>query len=388
MNHSDHKKIRVAHVITRMIVGGAQENTRLSVLGFQEKGGFTVDLVTGTETGPEGRLDLAAIRSVLFEPALVRNVHPVKDLVCLVRLTRLFKRRRYDIVHTHSSKAGILGRLAARIAGVPVILHTIHGLPFHPYQGRFQNTLFVLLEKYAARVTRIILVVADAMKRKALQRGIGEPGQYRTIYSGMRLDAFTEARTLRESARADFGIERDRIVIGTIARLFPLKGHRYLLDIAGELAEAEPRIHFLWIGDGILRERFTRRIRSLGLENRFHLGGLVSPGRIPRCLAAMDIVVHPSLREGLARVLPQSLAAGIPAVSFDVDGAHEVIEDGVTGFLVPPKDTVSLKRKILELARDPDRHRRFSRAGRERVDPLFRHDTMIRKLEMLYRELL
>lgn len=377
--------LRIAHIITRMIIGGAQENTLLSVLGLQQEAQVRVDLITGCEIGPEGRLDLTGVKSVIFIPSLVRAIHPLKDFFCLIRLFLLFRSQNYDIVHTHSSKAGIIGRLAAFLAGVPVIVHTVHGLPFHPYEKKGVNGIYIFLERLCSRITRKIIVVSDQMRIKSLEKKIGSPAQYQTVFSGMRLEEFLEAGKLRSQMRHELNIPEDAIVIGKIARLFPLKGHEFILKIAKDLVAWDPRILFLWVGDGILKEAYQEQIKALGLEKHFLFAGLVKPETIPGYLSAMDFLVHVSLREGLARVIPQALAAGVPLVSFDIDGAKDIIKDGSNGFLVPPEDYEGLKSRLTLLIRSPELAEQFKKTGKPYVDPFFRDTYMVQELLKVYR---
>ena len=252
--------MRVIHVITRLIVGGAQENTIASVLGLRVKPGLDVSLVSGPTLGPEGSLEsvFAGCPDLLtIVPELVRPLHPWKDCLAWRKLTELFRARRPEIVHTHSGKAGILGRLAAARAGVPIIVHTIHGPSFGPFQGPFANALFRSAERYAARVTTHFVVVAEAMKQQYLAAGIGRPDQYTTIFSGFALEPFLSS-TNDLQLRAGFGLAPDDIVIGKIARLFKLKGHDDLLAVAPELVRRCPRIKFLLVGDGPWRGRFEK----------------------------------------------------------------------------------------------------------------------------------
>lgn len=371
-----------------MIIGGAQENTLLSVLGLQQEKNVHVDLITGCEIGPEGRLDLSGAKSVIFIPDLLRNIHPLRDLLCFFKLFFLFRSKKYDIVHTHSSKAGIIARLAAFFSGVRVIVHTVHGLPFHPYEKKGVNGLYIFLERLCSKITRKIIVVSDQMRIKALEKKIGKPSQYQTVFSGMRLDEFLEASKYRQQKRAELGIPEEAIVIGKIARLFPLKGHEFILKIANDLVAWEPRIMFLWVGDGVLKESYQRQIKNMGLEDHFRFTGLVSPDAMPGCLSAMDLLVHVSLREGLARVLPQALAAQVPVVSFDIDGAKDIIKDGINGFLVPPEDFEGLKSRLMLLIRNSELGDQFKKTGKDYVDPFFRDTYMVQELLKVYSQCL
>ena len=383
--------VKVLHIITRMILGGAQENTLLTCEGLMRSGRWDVTLLTGPAIGPEGELIQRARDSgvpMIILPQLRRAVHPWRDAASTASLLRIIRHLSPDIVHTHSSKAGALGRLAARAARVPVIVHTIHGLPFHEYQSRAEYWAYVLVERLAARWTDRIVCVADAMAHKALLAGVGRPGQYVTVYSGMETDTFLDAGRLREEVRRSFGFAPEDVVIGKVARLFDLKGHKYVLEAAPHVLRRCPRVKFLFVGDGILRGRLQQRAEDLGVADRIVFAGLVDSSRIPAMLSAMDVVVHASLREGLARVLVQGLLCAKPVVSYDVDGAPEVIHDGQTGRLVPPKSVEMLAEAVLDMVEHPDRAAQMGLAGRRLVQERFRAEAMVEGLERVYEDLL
>lgn len=378
--------MRVTHVITRLIVGGAQENTVTSVLGLRLRPGLRVNLISGSATGPEGSLkhlveDEPGLLTVV--PQLVRRIAPWTDWRALRALTGIFRQAQPDIVHTHSGKAGILGRLAAARAGVPGIVHTIHGPSFGGFQGPLANALLTAAERRAARVTTHFVGVCEAMKQQYLAAGIGRPEQYTTILSGFDLQPFLSA-TNDMRLRAELGLGTEDLVVGKVARLFKLKGHDDLFAVAPELVRACPRIKFLLVGDGPWRQRFERKAKALGIQNRFVFAGLVSPEKVAGLVGVMDVLVHLSLREGLARALPQAMAAGRPVVAYDADGAGEVCRDGDTGFLVRPGDRETLKKRLLELAADPQLRTRLGCRGREFVRDRFGVDRMVEALYGLY----
>jgi glycosyltransferase involved in cell wall biosynthesis len=378
--------MRVTHVITRLIVGGAQENTIASVLGLRQKPGMEVRLVAGPTHGSEGSLEpLCQSREGLLTivPELVRPVHPWKDLLALRRLTALFRAGRPEIVHTHSAKAGILGRLAAARAGVPVIIHTIHGPSFGAFQGAAANLVFRSAERYAGRVTNHFVSVANAMTEQYLAAGIGRPEQYTRILSGFDLTPFLGA-TNDLGLRAKLGLAPEDIVIGKIARLFELKGHDDLLAVAPTLASSCPGVKLLLVGDGPWRGRLESRVRALGLEKQVVFAGLVPPGEVPALLGITDVLVHLSLREGLPRALPQALAAARPVVAYDVDGAKEVCFDNETGYLVRPGDLTGLSDRLLRLARDKALRERLGLNGQRFVRERFSVQQMVDSLYDLY----
>jgi glycosyltransferase involved in cell wall biosynthesis len=381
--------MRVIHVITRLIVGGAQENTIATVLGLRDKYGVEVNLISGPPTGPEGSLasefkNSPQLLSII--PELVRPVHPLKDFLALKRLERIFRERKPCIVHTHSGKAGILGRLAARRAGVPLIIHTIHGPSFGNFQNRFSNLVFRVAEKTAARATGHFIVVADAMKNQYLAAGIGKPGQYAKIFSGFPLGPFLAAKD-ESGLRKKLGLAPDDFVLGKIARLFRLKGHDDLFAIAPELVRQIPKIKFLLVGDGPWRARFEALAGSPRLAGRFIFTGLVPPGEVPQFIGVMDALVHLSLREGLPRALPQALAAAKPVAAYDCDGAREVCLDGRSGFLIRPGDLADLTGKIIRLANDVELREQFGSRGREFVRENFAAEKMVDAIYDLYLKL-
>jgi len=363
--------MKVCHVITRLIVGGAQENTVSTCLGLRRLG-YECDLVTGPQTGPEGALDAGMPTIVVDE--LRRAPNPWHDVRAYRVLRRLFETNRYDIVHTHSGKAGFIGRLAARQAGVPVVVHTIHGPSFYRYQNPLGNWAFRWAEQVAGEWTTQFVSVADAMTEQYQAAGIR--GKYVTIHSGMNIEPF-----LRTWPQHD-------VVVGKVARLFRLKGHEYLFEAAPRIVAAVPNVKFLLVGDGIYRERFERWAERLGLRDRFIFTGLVRPDEIPGYMAKMDVLVHLSLREGLPRTLPQALASGVPVVAFDVDGAREVCRDGETGFLVRAEDAAGVADAVIRLLRDRELATKLGAQGRQMVREEFSEELMVRRIDELYRELI
>ena len=380
--------MRIIHVITRLIVGGAQENTLATVLGLRQKPDVQVRLLSGPTAGPEGSLEAAiqAAGLLTIVPSLTRPVHPWKDVRAWQQLTRWFRRQQPDLVHTHSGKAGILGRLAAARAGVQLVIHTIHGPSFGPFQGALANGLFRSAERRVSRFTHHFVAVADAMTRQYLAAGIGRPDQYTTVRSGFDLEPFLAA-TNDLSWRARCGLQPSDFVIGKIARLFKLKGHEDLFALAPALVRARPQIKFLLVGDGAWRGRFESRVGELGLKDHFIFTGLVPPGDVPRWVGIMDALVHLSRREGLPRSLPQALAAARPVVAYDCDGAGEVCRDNETGFLLPPGDLAGLSARLRQLADDPALRQRFGRRGQQLVREQFSAEKMVDDLYALYRRL-
>jgi glycosyltransferase involved in cell wall biosynthesis len=353
--------MKIAHIITRLILGGAQENTVLTCEDLARDYGDDVLLVTGPPLGPEGSL-LERARAgqgrVVVLPQLRRAIHPWRDWRSYRHIKRMLRDFRPDVVHTHSAKAGILGRAAAWRLKVPAIVHTVHGAPFHPYQSALSRALFRACERWAARRCHALISVADAMTDLMVRAGVAPREKFTTIHSGMEVEPYLECHRHRERVRAELGYDAEHIVVGKIARLFHLKGHPYLIRAAARVVETNPHVRFLLVGDGVLRDRLNRQIEAAGLQGHFRFTGLVPPGRIPELLAAMDVLVHVSLREGLARSLVQALIAGKPVVSYDIDGAREVVIPEATGYLLPPESTEALATALVRLAGDGNLRRR------------------------------
>jgi glycosyltransferase involved in cell wall biosynthesis len=346
-----------------------------------------VTLISGPAIGPEGSLIERATNygyRVIIVDEMRRAISATKDLQTYQRLTSLLRQLELDIVHTHSSKAGIIGRWAAHRARSPFIVHTIHGLAFTASTSRAVNYVYQTLEKITAPVTHKIICVADAMREQSLLAGVGSLGQYMTVYSGMQTAPFLNPPIARDAVRRELGLRDDDIAIGTIARLFHLKGHDDLLEIAPSLCARLPTLKFLWVGDGSLRESFERRIAQMGLADRFILMGLVPPEKIPQLTHAMDILVHPSRREGLARALPQGSLAQKPVITYDIDGNREALIEGETGFALRPFDKSMLAEKIELLSRDASLRHRMGERGRVFALARFDVKVMIDALEQVY----
>jgi glycosyltransferase involved in cell wall biosynthesis len=381
--------LKITHVITRLIVGGAQENTVATVLGLRKKAGVEVRLISGPTTGSEGSLEshfLVAPEILSIVPGLIRPIHPLNDWLALRRLEKIFREQKPDIVHTHSGKAGILGRLAARRAGVPLIIHTIHGPSFGNFQNGLSNFIFRAAEKKAAGVTDHFVVVADAMKTQYLAAGIGHAEQYTKIFSGFPLEPFLTAKN-DPDWRKNLGIAPDDFVVGVIARLVKLKGHGDLFAVAPALIRRNPKIKFLLVGDGEFRERFENLAKSLNFKKHFIFTGLVPPNEVPKYVGIMDALVHLSLREGLPRALPQALAAAKPVIAYDCDGAREVCFDSQTGFLIQPGDLKNLTEKIIRLANDSALRQKFGQCGQNFVRENFAVEKMVDSIYDLYLKL-
>jgi glycosyltransferase involved in cell wall biosynthesis len=379
--------MRICHIITRMILGGAQENTLLTCEGLHARG-HEVVLITGPALGPEGELMTRAQAGgykVIVVDELRREIRLRRDYKALRAIEKHLAEISPRVVHTHSSKAGILGRYAAHRLGLMRIVHTVHGLAFGPFEKPRRNRRYIKLERRAATWTDAMISVADAMTTQALQAGVGRPEQYTTIYSGMDTEPFLNRPADASEFRNSLGLSPDATLITQVSRLAELKGHEFLLEAASRIDDSN--VHFCFVGDGALRPWIEKQIKRRKLTGRVHLTGLVPPEKIPAILHASDVVAHCSLREGLARALPQAMLVARPVVSFDVDGAREVVNDR-TGVLVPARDVDALVDGLQQLIHNPDRRFLLGAAGRELCKQKFDHNTMVEKIEKLYERLL
>ncbi|PKL48158.1 MAG: glycosyltransferase family 1 protein [Planctomycetes bacterium HGW-Planctomycetes-1] len=383
--------MKIVHIITRLILGGAQENTLITCKELAARG-HDVTLITGPALGPEGQLfeqtKNQKYKTIVID-SLRRQINPFYDIPAYYQLKKLLMELQPDIVHTHSAKAGILGRFAAHsLSPRPKIIHSVHGLSFHEYQNQLLNKFYIAVERAAAKKTDAFICVAEAMTQKSLAAGIGRAEQYTTAYSAIEEEAFLNpiSEQVRNDFRKKYEIPADAIVLVTIARLFHLKGHKYIIESAKELAGRFENCIWLFIGDGILKDRLQRQISGYNLSDRFRFTGLLPVEKMPLVIQSSDILVHCSLREGLARVLPQALLCGKPAISFDIDGANEVVNPD-TGRLTEPENIEQLTDACAELIANENLRTKLGSNGREFVKEKFSPKTMVDKIESIYRKL-
>lgn len=379
--HDD--KPLVVHVITRLELGGAQRNTLYTVEHLDPER-FRKALVTGRGGRLDGEARAGRSFNVHFIDSLVRPVRPWSDLRALWGLTRLLRRLRPGIVHTHSSKAGVLGRLAARLAGVPFVIHSVHGFSFSPFHPPATRWLYRLAERIAAPLTTRFLCVSRANLEEGIRLGLWKRERAQIVRSGIPLDRFRDPRDGAE-VRAELGIPVDAPVVGSVGNFKPQKAPLDLIEAFDGVVRELPAAHLVVAGDGPLRADVEARVRELDLEDRVHLLGWCDD--VPRLLGAFDVFLLVSLWEGLPRSLVQARAAGLAVVATAVDGSAEAVDDGVTGFLVPPRDPAAAAERVVRLLRDPDLRRGMGEVGRESLEE-FDIDAMVRQQERIYQELL
>lgn len=379
---------KVLHVITRMDQGGSAIDTcDLALEADREK--FEVHLLCGSFdqfTDAEERELRAACATFTIEPSLKRDINPAADLAALFKLYRFMRAGRFDIVHTHTSKAGFIGRLAARLAGVPVIVHSPHGHIFYGYFGKLKTKMFIILEKISIKATDRLLCLTPLEIEDHLDLGIGRREQYDVLVSGVRLERFAMPETLPEEVRAGLGIPENAPVIGVVARLDPVKGVRYAIEALALLPCDDPAPHLLLIGDGGERAELELLARGRGVADRVHFLGLRRD--VPDLLHAMDVFLLPSLNEGYGKAIVEAMSAGRPVVASNVGGVPHLIKDGENGLLVPPADPRAIADALGKIIGSPERAALLAAAGRNSVTEEFEVAAMVRKLENIYLNLL
>ena len=381
-------KTRVMRVIARLNIGGPAIHTILLTAGL-DAARFESTLVTGVEAAYEGNmLDLATQKGVqpLVIPELGREINPLKDWVTLLKLYRLFRDRRPHIVHTHTAKAGTVGRMAARLAGVPVVVHTFHGHVFHDYFGPLQSRVFIGIERLLASLSDRIVTVSDGQRRELAEYGVASLDKIAVVPLGFELDALLNCEPLRGQLRRELGIPDGMALVGIVARLAAIKNHRLFLDAARLIVEAGQEAMFLIVGDGELRADLEAYVAELKLAERVIFTGWRRD--LPRIYADLDVVALSSLNEGTPVSLIEAMAAAKPVVATRVGGVSDVILDKESGYLVQSKDAEGLARGILDLLRAPDRAREMGLAGRVAVHPKYASETLLANIEKLYLELL
>jgi glycosyltransferase involved in cell wall biosynthesis len=342
--------VNTLHVITRLTVGGSAENTVATMVAL-EAAGYAGPLAVGIAESDRPSVDDARHRGVrlLDVPALGREVG-VRDVAALAHLCRVMRAQRPAIVHTHTSKAGFVGRLAARLAGVPAVIHQPHGHIFYGYYGNGRTAFYIALERIAARWTDRIVTLTDRGIEEHLARRIGRRSQYRSVPSGVPTAALRAAAPSRSIARARLGLPEDAFVVAGLGRLVPVKGFDVLIAALRPLAEAVPSARLVLIGDGPQRDELQVAARDLGVGGRVLVTGVTSD--ITGWLAAADVLAAPSRNEGMGRAIVEAMALGLPVVGAEVGGIPAVVADGETGWLVPPGDSLALAAALIELARD------------------------------------
>jgi len=389
-------KIKVVHIITRFDQGGSAENTFLTVRGL-DKGRYDVTLIRGLSfesnmNGAEQKVveDRLAEASrcgvkVITVPDLVRRVDPLCDIRAFISLVKIIRQERPMIVHTHTSKAGLLGRLAAFLCRVPVIIHTPHGHVFWGYFASWKTSLFILLERVFACLTDQIVTLTNQEKKDHIGVRIGREDHFRIIHSGVELKKFSESEIDSPSVRESLGIPHDALVVGTVGRLIPIKGSNFLLEAAGEVIKKRPETIFVFLGEGELQKQMEERASQLGIREQVMLLGWRPD--VASIMSTYDVFAFPSLNEGMGKALVEAMAMGKPVVASNVSGIRDLVVNGENGFLVPPAQPELLAKRIKYLLENPQIRQAFGMAGK-RMAGGYSADSMVEEIDQLYLALL
>lgn len=375
--------IKVAHIITRMCQGGAQENTYLTVKYLMEKN-FHVDLITGrlSKGEKEIRFPLDDI-NVIHIDELVREINPLKDLIAFLKIYRILKNGKYDIVHTHTSKAGVLGRIAAKFAKVPVIIHTPHGHVFYGYFPKFLTKIIIFVERILAKFTDAIITLSEKSKQEHLQNGIGKESQYVKIISGIEVEKYVKENFENINFRRRLNIGENKFIIGCASRLVSVKGINYLIE---SMRFLDDKFVLLIAGEGEERDFLEKLVKEYGLEKKVYFLGMLDDLR--EFLANIDVFVLPSLNEGMGRVLVEAGLMEKPCVATRVGGIPEVVIDGKTGFLVSPGSGQEIAERLKYFEKNPHMMKVMGRNAKIYVKDRFSAKIMCEKIESLYRDIL
>lgn len=388
---------KVVHIITRFDKGGSAENTLLTILGLNEEK-YSIVLIKGSSLESEMSVEerLAVNQSlktveennikVINLSSLVRKIAPLKDIRALFTLFKILRKEKPDIVHTHTSKAGFLGRWASFLARNPIIIHTPHGHVFHSYFGPVLTKIFVIAEKISSLITDKIITLTDRERDEHVERKIASIKKFVTIHSGVDLDRFIKLNIDIKTKKKELNIPQDYYVIGTIGRLVPIKGHKYLIAASKRIIEEFPKTVFVFVGDGFLKSVLERQAENLGIRKNIIFTGWRKD--VPEILFLFDILIFPSLNEGMGRVMIEGMSLEKPIVASNVGGICNLIEHGKNGILVPPRNPDALGKAISKLMRNKKLAEGLGKIGEMEVYPKFDASTMVKKIDDLYESLL
>lgn len=385
------ERTRVVQIITTMSAGGATETVISAAIGLRELGFYDITVLGGPPIESEGGLIETTERlGIDFEivPSMSREIDPVADVRALQHIYQRLRDLDCAIVHTHTTKAGLLGRLAGRLAGVPVITHTFHAFPY-PLDAPVSSQLFFrITEQFASRWSSGLLSVSRDMIHRAVNDRLTPPGTCFVARSGMDLAGYLGPKSRREEIRRSWGISADAVAIGIIGRVYEnYKGQDRLVRLTPKLIEQVPNLHVVIIGTGPSVEDLRAESEQLGVADHVHFVSYPQE-EMPEVVGALDMVVLISTREGLARVIVQALACQLPVISWNRDGSPEVIHERHNGRLIESYDDNALIDAIVELARDPDLRKTWGERGPAAVDPEWRNENMVRQIHENYRAML
>ena len=377
------KKIKLLHVITHLPIGGAQDNT-LYTVELLNKDKYDISLSCNLNGELVSRAKKVKHLKLYDVPNLRREVSIINDIRAFLHLYKLIKKENFTIIHTHSSKAGFLGRIAAMLNKTPIVIHTIHGFAFHDYMNLFKKNIFVYLEKLSAKWTHGLVTVSNLNKKKVVDLGIAPIGKLKNIYSGIDLTLFINEKN--DQFRKELNLDSSNLLIGSVGRLSNQKDPITMIEAFCIVFKRFPNAHLTLVGDGELYDEILIKIDQLQLNGRVHLtGNKNDPWKIYNSL---DLFIMSSIYEGLGRSITEALSCGVPVVCTSVEGVPEIVRDNETGILVPPKDPGALANGIIRLLNDMDNARKMAEEGRKFVNENFDVKKMVDDIDTLYDALL
>lgn len=381
---SNRKRVKVLHIITNLPIGGAQDNTLLTVERL-DRDKYDVTLLSAPEGEWLERAQRIPNLHLIFVKELKRRIHPLKDVIAFFKILNILRKGKYEIVHTHSSKPGFHGRLAAKLLGVPAVIHTIHGFPFNDFMGPLKRGIFINIERFLSRITDRIVTVSTLNLDKAVRLKLAAREKFVNIYSGIDFDKFNVAVNVN-TKKQELGILNGEKIVGMVGRFSPQKSPQDFVRAIPQVLKKQKNVRFLFIGDGDLHQQIVALSKELGVEDKIKILGFRDD--IPELLNVLDVYVLSSLWEGLGRSLTEAMYTGRPVVATRVDGVPELVKDGETGMLAQPGDPESLARGIIALLSDEDKARAIGAAARHRITESFQADQMVRAIEDVYDALL
>ena len=375
-------KIKILHVITHLPIGGAQDNT-LYTVELLDKEKYDISLCCNLDGELVERAKKVEAVKLFDIPFLGREVSPYRDIRAFLSLYKLFKEEDFTIIHTHSSKAGLLARLAAVLNKTPIVIHTIHGFAFNDFMNMFKKNFFIYVEKLLAKWTDVLITVSNLNKKKIIDLNIAHENKIKNIYSGIDLRLFTNKRN--DDFRKELNLENAHLLLGSVGRLSDQKDPITMIEAFGIISKPFPNAHLALVGDGKLKGKILEKIDKLKLNGKVHLTG--NKNKPWSVYHSMDLFIMSSIYEGLGRSITEALSCGVPVVCTDVEGVPEIVRDNITGILVPPKDSNKLADGIIRTLNDMETAKKMAEEGRRFVNDNFDVNKMVNDIDSIYNTL-
>ena len=375
----------MAQVITRLDWSGAPDIIEM-ICSYLDPSVYDITLVYGLTRYPS-KNTVEFLKKfngkIVFIPPLKREVSLIEDLLSLIRLYFIFIREKFDVVHTHTAKAGFIGRIAAKLAGTPLVLHTPHGHDFYGYFGALTSRLVIMLERFAALFADSMIVLTNIEKADMMKYRICRASKVRVVHSGLDFSIFARLKVDAVKKRAELRLGPEDLVVGMVGRLESIKGFEYFIDSAAIVSRQIPQARFLIVGEGSLHDELAARARDLNIEEKVFFTGWRED--VPEILSVLDVLALASLNEAVGRVLLEAGAVGKPVVATEVGGVGEIIRNNETGILVPPRDPAAMAQAVITLLKDKAKRDEMGRRAKEWVRNNFNDRSMVEKLDEIYK---